>query len=47
MTRRDKLDPLAPDRLHGRYSDASKPLLQREIHAGSNDLGTLELELKN
>ena len=47
VTRRDKLDPLAPDRLKGRYSDASRPLLQREVHVGSNDLGTLELELKN
>ncbi len=35
------------DRLNGRYMDSRKPLLQAEVKAGSNDLGTLELEMKN
>ena len=47
LTKHDKLDQIAPDRLRGRYSDASKPLLQVEVKPGSSDLGTLELELKN
>jgi len=47
LTKHDKSEPLAPDRLHGRYADASKPLLQAEVKPGSSDLGTLELELKN
>jgi hypothetical protein len=47
MTKHDKLEPRAPDRLKGRYSDAKKPLLQVEVKSGPNDLGTLELELKN
>ncbi len=47
MTKHDKLEPRAPDRLKGRYSDAQKPLLQVEVKSGPNDLGTLELELKN
>ncbi len=29
MTKHDKLDPKAPDRLHGRYADASKTALAR------------------
>ena len=47
MTKHDKLEPLAPDRLKGRYCDADKPLLRAEVKSGPNDLGTLELELKN
>ena len=47
MTKHDKLEPNAPDRLKGRYSNGSKPLLQAEVKPGPNDLGTLELELKN
>jgi hypothetical protein len=47
MTRHDKLDSVTPDRLKGRYSDASKPLLEKEVKPGPNDLGTLEIELKN
>jgi len=47
MTKHDKLEPRAPGRLKGRYSDAKKPLLQVEVKSGPNDLGTLELELKN
>jgi len=47
MTKHDKLEPNPPDRLKGRYSNGSKPLLQAEVKPGPNDLGTLELELKN
>jgi len=47
MTKHDKHEPLAPDRLKGRYSDATKPLLQAEITVGTNDVGSLELDLKN
>jgi hypothetical protein len=45
LAKRTKLDPLAPDRLKGRYSDPAKPLLQADVKPGSNDLGTLELQL--
>ena len=47
MTKRNKLDPVAPDRLKGRYMDSSKPQFHAEVKAGSTDLGTFELELKN
>jgi hypothetical protein len=46
LTKHDKGEAIAPDRLHGRYANASKPLLQAEVKLGSSDLGTLELELK-
>jgi hypothetical protein len=47
VVKRDKLGQVPGDRLKGRYMDKSKPLLQAEIKPGSNDLGTLELEIKN
>jgi hypothetical protein len=47
VTRRNKLDPAAPDRLKGRYMDSSKPQFHAEVKAGPTDLGTFELELKN
>jgi hypothetical protein len=47
VTRRNKLDPVAPDRLKGRYMDSSKPQFHAEVKAGSTDLGTFELEMKN
>jgi hypothetical protein len=47
VTKRNKLDPVAPDRLKGRYMDSSKPQFHAEVKAGSTDLGTFELELKN
>ena len=47
MSKHDKRDSITPDRLKGRYCDVSKPLLVREVKPGPNDLGTLELELKN
>jgi hypothetical protein len=47
VTRRTKLDPMAPDRLKGHYMDSSKPQFHAEVKAGPTDLGTFELELKN
>jgi hypothetical protein len=47
LTKHNKGESNAPDRLHGRYANASEPLLQAEVRPGSSDLGTLELELKN
>jgi hypothetical protein len=47
VTRRNKLDPVAPDRLKGRYMEPSKPQFHAEVKAGPTDLGTFELELKN
>ncbi len=47
VTKRNKLDPVAPDRLKGRYMDSTKPQFHAEVKAGSTDLGTFELELKN
>jgi hypothetical protein len=47
VTKRIKLDPVAPDRLKGRYMNSSKPQFHAEVKAGPTDLGTLELELKN
>jgi hypothetical protein len=47
VTKRKKLDPIAPDRLKGRYMDSSKPQFHAEVKAGSTDLGTFDLELKN
>jgi hypothetical protein len=47
LTKHDKLKPIATDRLKGRYSDPSKPLREVEVKPGQNDLGTLELTLKN
>jgi hypothetical protein len=46
VTKHDKLDPVPIDRLKGRYADAKKPVFKAEIKAGSNDLGTFELEMK-
>ena len=46
LSRHDKLKSTAPDRLRGRYSDSTKPLLHAEVTPGTCDLGTLELELK-
>ncbi len=47
VTKRAKFDPVPVDRLKGRYMDKSKPAFEREIKAGgSNDLGTIELELR-
>jgi hypothetical protein len=47
VTRRNKLDPAAPDRLKGRYMDSTNPKFHAEVKAGPTDLGTFELELKN
>jgi hypothetical protein len=47
VSKHNKLDPVAPDRLKGRYMDMSKPFLQTEVKPGSNDLGTLEFSLNN
>jgi hypothetical protein len=47
VTKRSKLDPVAPDRLKGRYMDSSKPQFHAEVKAGATDLGTFELEMKN
>jgi hypothetical protein len=47
VTRRNKLDPVAPDRLKGRYMDSNKPQFWAEVKAGPKDVGTFELELKN
>jgi hypothetical protein len=47
VTKRNKLDPVAPDRLKGRYMDSSKPQFHAEVKAGSTDLDTYELEMKN
>jgi hypothetical protein len=47
VTKRNKLDPVAPDRLKGRYMDSVKPQFHAEVKAGSTDLGTFELEIKN
>ncbi len=47
INKHDKLNRSAPDRLKGRYSDGAKPLLLAEVKPGPNDLGTLQLELKN
>jgi hypothetical protein len=47
FTKSHKLDSLAPDRLKGRYSDLSRPLREVEVKPGPNDLGALELEMKN
>jgi hypothetical protein len=47
VTKRNKVDPVAPDRLKGRYMDSSKPQFHAEVKAGPTDLGTFELELKN
>jgi hypothetical protein len=47
VTKRSKFDPVPVDRLKGRYMDKSKPAFEREIKSGgSNDLGTIELEMK-
>jgi hypothetical protein len=45
VVKHDKRDPLASDRLKGRYSDAGKPQLKAEIKPGPTDLGTLEITL--
>ena len=47
MTKNDKHARDVVDRLKGRYMDKSKPVLQAEVKPGSNDLGTLDLEMKN
>ncbi len=46
VTKRSKFDSVPVDRLEGRYMDKSKPAFEREVKAGSNDLGTIELEMK-
>ena len=47
VTKRNKLDPIAPDRLKGRYMDSSKPQFHAEVKPGSTELATFNLELKN
>jgi hypothetical protein len=47
LARPNKLNSIAPDRLNGRYADSANPLLKCEIKEGSNDLGTLEVAIKN
>jgi hypothetical protein len=47
VTKRNKLDPIAPDRLKGRYMDSSKPRFHAEVKARPTDLGTFDLELRN
>jgi hypothetical protein len=46
VARHEKLDPVASDRLMGRYSDVSKPKLTAEIKSSPTDLGTLEITMK-
>jgi hypothetical protein len=47
VSKRSKFDAVPVDRLKGRYMDKGKPAFEREIKAGgSNDLGTIELEMK-
>jgi hypothetical protein len=47
VAKRNKLAPVAPDRLKGRYMDSNKPQFHAEIQSGPTDLGALELEMKN
>ncbi len=47
VTRRNKLDPVAPDRLKGRYMDTKKPQFWAEVRGSPTDVGTFELQLEN
>jgi hypothetical protein len=47
VSKHNKHDSAAPDRLKGRYMDMRKPLLKTEVKPGPNDLGTLDLSLNN